>query len=145
MKDKTFFLNILLALLWMVLLAAFLVIRTFWPANILPPMDLPLLLGVSLAALLLEHWAAPGTQRSWVNLVILAALTFGLLPLCAGFVSGMMALKLAIIGGIVFAGTTVLFDSLLSRLSSGTGTKAAPVIAAFCLFLAGQCFTNIFF
>lgn len=145
MKEKTYFLNSILAILWAVQLVGFLICRTFWPANILPPVDVPLLLGVSLVALLLEHWLVPGVHRSWGILALLAALTFGLLPLCAGAADGTMALKLAVIGGITFVISAVLFDSMLCRLSSGARTKAAPVIAAFCLFLAGQCFTNIFF
>ena len=145
MKHKPYFLNLVLVLLWAVQLAACLLCRTFFPANILPPMDIPLLLGVSLAALLLEHYLAPGAQRAWAAMAGLAALTFGLLPLCAGATDGLMALKLAGIGGLTFVISTMLFDSMLCRLSSGPRTKAAPVIAAFGLFLAGQCFTNIFF
>ena len=145
MKDKTYVLNLILALLWTALLATFLLCRTFFPANILPPMDVPLLLGTSLAALLLEHYFASGAQRSWAAMAGLAALTFGLLPLCAGAADGLMALKLAAIGGLTFVISAILFDSMLCRLSSGPSTKAAPVIAAFGLFLAGQCFTSIFF
>lgn len=142
MKEKTYVLNILLALLWGLQMVLFVVSRAFWPANILPAMDIPLLLGASLLALLAEHWLAPGGQRPWALLVLLAALTFGLLPLCAGLADAVLALKLAGAGGVTFGVSTALFDSMLSRLSSG---KAAPVMAAFGLFLAGQCFTNIFF
>lgn len=145
MKDKTFFLNTALAALWALLLAGFLLCRTFLPAVILPPVDIPLLLGVSLIALLLDHRFAPGAQRSWAALALLAALTFGLLPLCAGIADGALALKLAVAGGVTFTASTLLFDAICDRLASGAHTKAAPATAAFVLFLAGQCFTNIFF
>ena len=145
MKEKIYFLNIMLVILWAVQMMVFLLCRVFWPANILPAMDIPLLLGISLVALLLDHRLAPGKRRSWVALAILAALTFGLLPLCAGIANGMEAVKLAFIGGITFVVSTALFDSMLCRISSGAKAKAAPLMAAFGLFLAGQCFTNIFF
>ena len=145
MKEKTFVLNSLLTILWAMQMAAVLLLRAFYPAAILPAMDIPLLLGVSLIALLLEHWIAPQANRSWAVLVLLAALTFGLLPLCAGFAGTAPALKLALFGGATFAIVTALFDSMCSRLASGPAAKLAPVMAAFGLFLAGQCFTNIFF
>jgi len=145
MKDRTYFLNIVLSVLWAALLLGLMVCRTFWPANIMPSLDVPLLLAVSLAALLLEYYLAPGAQRSWIATALLAAATFGLLPLCSGAVSAMVALKLAIVGGITFTVAALLFGSMVDRLASGGKSKFAPIVAAFGLFLAGQCFTNILF
>lgn len=145
MKERSYFLNILLAILWGALLAVFVVYRAFFPAAILPSLDLPLLLAVCLAALLLEHDLAPGAEHSWGVMTVLAAVTFGLLPLCAGVAVGVEAVKLAAFGGVTFLISGVLFGSMVQRISSGPSAKAAPAVAAFVLFLAGQCFTNIFF
>ena len=145
MKENTYFRNLLLSALWGLLLVVFVVCRAVYPAAVLPPLDIPLLLAVSLGALLLEHWLAPGGHRSWVVMTALAALTFGLLPLCAGLTGSLGALKLAAAGGVTFLVASVLFDSMVRRFASGPSSKAAPALAAFMLFLAGQCFTSIFF
>lgn len=133
--------NALLAVIWGLALTGAVLCRTFRPAVILPPPDVPLLLAVSLLALLLGQ--QPPQNR--ILSAFLAGPTFGLLPLCGGLVGGSMAFRLVLFGGIVFAVASLLFDSIRERLSSGAHTKAASSIAAFVLFLAGQCFTNIFF
>lgn len=145
MKEKTYVCNLVLAALWGLVLAVFVVCRALFPGVILPAWDIPLLLAVSLVSLLIDHWAAPAAGRSWGLTALLALLTFGLLPLCAGLADAMTALKLAVAGGVTYTVAAVLFGSILDRLSSGPSAKGAPVAAAFVLFLAGQCFTNIFF
>lgn len=145
MKERPYFLNILLTVLWTLVLAAFMICKAFFPANILPPFDIPLLLGVILIALLLDRKSVPRTGRALIFSVVLAALTFGALPLCAGLAGNLTALKLAVAGGITFAVSDPLYRSMLCRLSSGAKTRFAPLISAFGLFLAGQCFTGIFF
>lgn len=144
MNEKNGRLNLLLCVLWGLLLAAFLVVRTFAPAALLPPMDLPLLLVVSLGALLLERLLVPGRKRCWPGVALLAALTFGLLPLCAGLANGAVAGKLALVGGITFVLTTVVFDSMTDRLPPGARTGVGMAAAAFVLFLAGQALTGLF-
>ena len=145
MKETGYMLNILLAALWGAVLAGFLVCRTLFPAVILPGFDIPLLLGVSLAALLAEHYLHLRAKRPWAGLTALAAATFGLLPLCAGAAAAPEAVKLALSGGTTVLLATALFDSVIERLSSASAAKAAPAAAGFVLFLAGQCFTNILF
>ena len=53
------------------------------------------------------------------------------------------AVKLGVIGGVVFTATAWLFTSVQDRLSSGPVCKAAPVVSAFGLYLAAQCFAGI--
>ena len=143
--EKSFLRNTFLAAVWGLALAGAVLCRTFRPSVILPPSDVPLLLAVSLLALLAERYLAPPAPQARLLPALLAGVTFGLLPLCGGLIDSIMAVKLALIGGTVFAVTALLFDSICDRLASGTYTKAALPIAAFVLFLAGQCFTNIFF
>lgn len=145
MKEKSYVCNLVLALLVGVVLAAFLVSKAFFPAFIIPAWDIPLLLGLSLVALVIDHWVAPDAGREWVLTTLLAVATFGLLPLCAGLADLMLALKLAVAGGITYVVAAVLLGSALHRLSTAPRSKGASMAVAFVLFLAGQCFTNIVF
>jgi len=144
MKKNTYTLNTLLvAVLTIVLLAAVLV-RTFAPRMILPLLDVPNMVLISLAALLLDHYIAPGAKRCYICIPVFSALTFGLLPFAACFVGAGAAVKLGILGGVVFTAATWLFSSMADRLSSGPAAKAAPVVSALGLYLAAQCLMGMF-
>ena len=143
MKKNMYLLNTLLAIvLGLVLLAAILV-RTFAPIIIIPELTISNLVLISLAALLLDHYLARGAKRCWICIPLLSAVTFGLLPWAACFVGAADALKLALVGGVVFTVTAWLFTSMQDRLSSGPACKAAPVISALGLYLAVQCFAGM--
>ena len=142
MKDKYMLNTLLAAVLGAALLIAVLV-RTFSPILIMPRPDIPNLVLISLLVLLLEHYLAPGAQRCWLSIVLLSALAFGLLPFAACFVNGADAAGLSLMGSIVFTVTAWLFTTVQERLSSGPSCKAAPVVSAFVLYLASQCFMGI--
>ena len=138
MKKNTYTLNtILAAVLGAVLLVAIFV-RTFAPRMILPELDVPNLVLISLVALVLDHYLAPEAKRCYICIPLFSAITFGLLPFAACFVGAMDALKLAIAGGVIFTAMTWLFSSIQDRLSTGPAAKAAPVMSAFGLYLAIQ-------
>lgn len=143
MKNKTYILNTLLAAVLGIVLLIAVLVRTFAPAVIIPALNIPNMELISLLALLLDHYLAPGAKRCYVCVALLAAAAFGLLPFAACFVAGLEAAKLALIGGIVFAVTTWLFTSIQERLSSGPAAKAAPVLSALGLYLAAQSLTGI--
>lgn len=143
MKENKYFLNTALAVVLGLALTAAVLVRTFAPAVIIPGLDLPNLVLVSLTALVIDHYLAPGAKRCWICIPVLSALTFGLLPFAACFVGGAEALKLGIIGGVVFTVTAWLFTSMQDRLSSGPAAKAAPLFSAFGLYLAAQCLMGI--
>ena len=111
---------------------------------ILPQLDVPNMVMISLVALLIDHYAAPEADRCYICVGIFSAVTYGLLPFAACMVGGMEALKLAVLGGIVFTATTWLFTSMADRLSTGPAAKAAPVISAMGLYLAAQCLMGMF-
>lgn len=143
MKNKTDNLNtILAATLGGALLIAVLV-RTFAPAVIIPPLNIPNMVLISLITLLADHYIAPGAKRCYICIPAFGAVTFGLLPFAACFVGPLEALKLGLVGGVVFTVTVMLFTSIQDRLSSGPACKAAPVLSALGLFLASQCLTGI--
>ena len=131
MNKKTYTLNTLLA------------VRTFAPRMILPLPDVPNLVLISLAALLADQYLAPGAKRCYICIPVFSAITFGLLPFAACFVGAGEALKLAVLGAVVFTAVTWLFSSMTDRLSSGPAAKLAPVLSALGLYLASQCFMGL--
>jgi hypothetical protein len=143
MKEKTYTLNtMLIAVLGVSLLAAILV-RTFAPIVIIPALNIPNMVALSLAALLLDHYIAPGAKRCYICVALFSALAFGLLPWMACFVDSVAAVKIGVVGGVTFTVTTLLFSSIQERLSSGPAAKAAPFMSALGLFLAAQALSGI--
>ena len=143
MKDKTYILNTILTVVLGAAALTAALVRTFAPIVIIPALNVPNMVLVSLAALLLDHYLVSGAKKWDVVTPVLAALTFGLLPYCGGFVDVITALKLALVGGIVFGLCAWLFLEVQDRLSSGPAAKAAPVFSALGLYLAAQCFAGI--
>lgn len=138
MKNKTYTLNtILAAVLGTALLAAVLV-RTFAPVIILPKLDIPNMVLLSLIALLLDHYLAPGAKRCYICIPVFSAISFGLLPFAACFAGAVEAVKLGAAGCAVFTAVTWLFSSMTDRLSTGPAAKAAPFMSAMGLYLAAQ-------
>lgn len=140
---KNYYLNTFLAAVLGIVLLAMVIIRAFFPVVILPEANIPNLVLLSLAALVLDHYTAPGAKRCYICVPLLAAVTFGLLPFAAGFCAPMESLKLAVAGGIVFTMVTWLFSSMMDRLRSGPAAKAAPLLSALGLYLASQCFMGM--
>ena len=138
MKKNTYTLNTILAALLGAILLVCVLVRTFAPRIILPELDIPMLTLISLAALVLDHYLAPNAERCYICIPMFSALSFGLLPFAACFVSGAEAAELALMGAAVFTLMTWLFSSIQDRLSTGPAAKAAPVMSAFGLYLAVQ-------
>ena len=144
MKNKTYILNSLLAGILTLALLTAVIVRTFAPIIILPALNIPNMVALSLLALVLDHYLAPNAKRCYICIPVFAAISFGLLPWAAGFTYGIHVLKLALIGGLVFTITTWLYTSIQDRLSSGPATKAAPILSALGLYLAAQGMMGIF-
>jgi hypothetical protein len=144
MKQNHYFLNTILAVVLGIACVIAVLVRVFTPAALIPHLDVPNVVALSLAALLIDHYVAKDAKRCYICIPVFSAITFGLLPFCAGFASGLEALKLAILGGVVFTATTWLFTSVQDRLSSGPAAKLAPFLSAAGLYLAAQCFVGIF-
>lgn len=143
MKNKTYILNTFLAVVLGIYLVVCIFVRTFAPNIILPKVNIPNLVLLSLVALVLDHYLAPGAKRCYICIPVLGALTFGLLPFAACFVGAGEALKLALVGGLVFTVTTWLFTTIQERLSSGPAAKASAFFSAVSLYMAAQCFMGI--
>lgn len=143
MKEKTYILNTLLAAVLGISLLAWVLVRTFLPGVIIPHLDIPNMVLISLAALLLDHYLAPGAKRCYICIPVFSAISFALLPFAACFVGALEALKLGFLGCVVFTATTWLFTSMMDRLSTGPIAKLAPLVSALGLYLASQCFMGI--
>ena len=144
MNEKKYTLPTMLIAVMCAVLLAFVLVRTFLPHIIIPVLDVPNMVLISLLALLADHYLAPGAKRCYVCVVLFGALSFGLLPFAACFVGAMEALKLGVLGGAVFTVTTWLFTSMADRLSTGPEAKAAPVMSALGLYLAAQVLMGMF-
>ena len=143
MKNKTYILNtMLIAVLFVAALAAAFV-RVFAPIIIIWELNIPNMVALSLLALLLDHYMAPGAKRCYICIPVFSAVSFGLLPWAACFATAAEAVKLAIVGGVVFTVTTWLYSSIQERLSTGPAAKAAPFMSAFGLWLAAQALVGI--
>lgn len=141
---KTYILNTILAAVVFIAALACVLVRVFLPNFITPALNIPNMVLLSLAALVLDHYLARDAERCYICIPLLSALTFGLLPLAAGFASPLDALVLAVVGGVVFTATTFLFTAMTDRIRSGPVKKLAPIVSALGLWLAAQCLTGIF-
>ena len=143
MKNKTYTLNTILTAVLTAVLAAMVVLRTVSPQLILMQFDIVSITGISLAALVLDHYLAPNAKRCYICIPLFAALSFGILPFAAGMVAVKYLLGLALTGAVVFTVCTFVFTSIQDRLSSGPAAKLAPIMSAFGIWLAVQAFAGI--
>lgn len=136
---KNYTSNIVLAAALGLAMAACVIVRAVMPMAVLPGLTVSNVTAVCLVALLAAHYLAGGVSHDAVTLV-LGVVSFGLLPACAGLVRWQDAWKPALLGGAVFFVLSFLFAQMQLRLKTGPAAKAAPILSAFGLYLAMQCF-----
>ena len=144
MKNNQYLLSTILAVVVFVACAIALLVRVWLPAAVIPRLNIPGMVTLSVIALLIEHFLTKGNPRCYICIPVFAVLTFGLLPWAASFASAGQALKLALLGGVVFTAVTWLYSSIQDRLSSGPAAKAAPVLSALGMYLACQVLMGMF-
>ena len=145
MKNKTYTLSTVLTAVLAAVLAAMVILRALCPQLILMQFDIVTITAISLAALVLDHYVAPGAKRCYICIPVFAALAFGILPLAAGMVALKDTLGLALTGALIFTLCTFVFTSVQDRLSSGPAAKLAPIMSALGVWLAVQAFAGIGF
>ena len=143
MKKNTVFLPVLLVAVLFVALLACLLVQVWVPAAVIPPLNIPNMVLLSLIALLLEHFLAKNNPRCYVCIAVFGVVSFAVLPLMAGFACQHDFWKYGLIGGCVFTATTFLFTSATQRLVTGPKARAAVVLTALGIYLAAQCFAGI--
>ena len=145
MKNKTYTLNTVLTAVLAAVLAVMVVLRAVSPQLILMQFDIVSITGISLIALVLDHYLAKGAKRCYICIPVFAALSFGMLPFAAGMVALKDILGLAASGAAIFTLCTFAFTSIQDRLSSGPAARLAPIMSAFGIWLAVQAFAGIGF
>lgn len=143
MNKKTLDLNTILAVVLGIFLLAAVLVRVFMPIVILPKLDICNIVLVSLVALLAGYYLKADMEPHYGWLFGLAILTFGLLPWVSGFAQGAMIWKTGFVGGTTFTAVTWLFASMVERIQSGKSSKLTPVVCAFGIYLAAQCFAGM--
>ena len=143
MKNNKYLLNTILAVVVFIACAAAMIVRVCAPAAVIPPLNIPNMVALSVIALLLEHFLTKGNPRCYICIPVFSAITFGILPLMAGFACQHTFWKYGLVGGVVFTIATFLFTSAQDRLLTGPKAKAAMVITALGIYLAAQCFAGI--
>ena len=143
MKNNKYLLNTILAVVVFIACAAAMIVRVCAPAAIIPPLNIPNMVALSVIALLLEHFLTRGNPRCYICIPVFGAITLGILPLMAGFACQHTFWKYGLVGGVVFTIATFLFTSAQDRLLTGPKAKAAMVITALGIYLAAQCFAGI--
>ena len=143
MKNKTYTLNTVLTAVLAAVLAVMVVLRAVSPQLILMQFDIVSITGISLIALVLDHYLAKGAKRCYICIPVFAALSFGILPFAAGMVALKDILGLAASGAVIFTLCTFAFTSIQDRLSSGPAARLAPIMSAFGIWLAVQAFAGI--
>ena len=143
MKNNKYLLNTILAAVVFAACAIALLVRVWIPAAIIPVLNIPNRVALSVIALLLEHFLAGGNPRCYMCIPVFGALTFGILPLMAGFACQHTFWKFGLVGAVVFTVATFLFTSAQDRLLTGPKAKAAIVVTAAGIWLASQCFAGI--
>ena len=141
---KKYMLNTFLAAVFTAVLLVMVFARAMCPVLIFPGFGVPNLVLISLIALLLDHYIVKDAPRCYICIPVFAFLAFAILPLAAGFIQPFQALSLGIKGCIVFTVTTWLFTSMADRIATGPQAKFAPIMSAFGLYLASQCFMGMF-
>jgi len=143
MKNNQYLLNTILAIVVFAACAAALIVRVLIPAAVIPPLNIPNMVALSVIALLLEHFLTKGNPRCYICIPVFGALTFGILPLMAGLACQHDFWKFGLVGAVVFTAVTFLFTSAQDRLLTGPKAKAAMIITAIGIWLASQCFAGV--
>lgn len=143
MKNNKYLLNTILAAVVFAACAIALIVRVWVPSAVIPVLNIPNMVALSVIALLLEHFLTKGNPRCYICIPVFGAITFGILPLMAGFACQHDFWKLGLVGGVVFTLTTFLFTSAQERLLTGPKAKAAALITGLGIYLAAQCFAGI--
>ena len=143
MKNNKYLLSTILAAVVFAACAIALLVRVWFPAAVLPVLNIPNMVLLSVIALLLEHFLTKGNPRCYICVPVFGVLTFGILPLMAGFACQHDFWKYGLVGGAVFTAVTFLFTSAQDRLLTGPKAKAAAIITGVGIWLAFQCFAGI--
>ena len=137
MEKKNFVLNVLLAVVLGAGLLVGMVWRAFQPNVVLADLELPLIAALIMIALVIEYLFKGTQKRAWAVQILLAAITFAVIPFAAGYAGA--GIRLILCGTAMFAALTFIFDSVAERVNVTCDCKCAMIPTAFVMYLACQC------
>ena len=141
MEKKNFVLNVLLAAVLGAGLLVGMVWKAFQPNVVLADLELPAIAALVLIALVIEYLWKGTQKRAWAVQIVLAAITFTVIPFAAGYAGAGIGLILC--GTVMFTALTWIFDSVAERLDVTCDCKCAMIPTAFVMYLACQCFMGM--
>ena len=141
MEKKNFVLNVLLAAVLGAGLLVGMVWRAFQPNVVLADLELPVIAALILIALVIEYLFKGTQKRAWAVQILLAAITFAVIPFAAGYAGA--GIRLILCGTAMFAALTFIFDSVAERVNVTCDCKCAMIPTAFVMYLACQCFMGM--
>lgn len=143
MRKNLYLVNIILVAEIGLLCLIALVMKTFVPGVILPSFDIPLFVLLSVIPMMIKYYIAPEAEGNlWIT-VLMAGVTFTVLPLCAHIDMGLSAVKLLVAGTVVFGITNIIYTSIGKRIASGPYGRFAPAANGLMLYLASQCLQGL--
>ena len=140
MKNKFYLNNIVLLLEVFLLCGAVILIRTFLPGVSMPRLDLPMLTVLSVIPMILCGLVQAERKGNRIFSLLLAGVSFALLPFAAGWSVDLPLWKIFMAGTVVFGITDVIYTSMLDRISSGNHAPFSLITNGILLWLASQCF-----
>ena len=141
MEKKNFVLNVLLAVVLGADLLVGMVWKAFQPNVVLADLELPAIAALVLIALVIEYLWKGTQKRAWAVQIVLAAITFAVIPFAAGYAG--TGIGLILCGTAMFTVLTWIFDSVAERLDVTCDCKCAMIPTAFVMYLACQCFMGM--
>lgn len=138
MKEKNYFVNILLAAELGILSLTGLLIRTFLPGAVLPEISIPLIVLLSLIPLTAECYTKAPRGKNHLISILLAGVSFSVLPWCGGLLREMPLWKMFLISCAVYGIVSLLYQGQAERIPA-KNKKTAPAINAVLLWLASLC------
>ena len=144
MKARNSYLSsILLTIEIFILCLAALFIRILIPSAILPHISLPMLVLLTLIPLTCEYYLVKAPHNLCLFNIILAGISFTLLPLCAGIDVSLPLWQLCIVSIVTYGISAAAFASIERRITSGPACILVPIASAFMLYLASQCLQGL--
>lgn len=143
MRKNLYFVNILLIIEVGIFYLFHMFCRIFAPSMIFPKMSLPFLTILSVLPMVVQSYIEPKIKRNPVISMLIAGMTFVVLPMCAGIDTGFSIWKLFVAGTAVYGVTYIVYESMVQRMYSGSYTKFTPIVNGFLLFLASQCLQGL--
>ena len=145
MRENRYLINVILSVVTLLVCLAGVITRSFFPYIILPRMDVMMMVAISAFSCAIEFYVNRGNKAESIGASLLAGINFSVLPMCAGLTFGTPVWKLFIAGTVVFFVTNLCYEAIGRRMESGECNRLAPLANALLLFLASQCFQQIFF